>query len=146
MTTDNTGPKQLTPWQPGQSGNPSGRPKGSRNRTTLAAEALLDGEAEELTRKAIELAKGGDLAAIRICLDRILPTRKDRTITFALPTMETASDAANAVAAIVAAVAEGEVTPAEAVELSKLVENYSKTLVATDIEGRIAKLEKTMGK
>src|SRR4029077_7685570 len=58
MTTDNTAPKQLTPWHPGQSGNPSGRPKGSRNRTTLAAEALLDGEAEQLTRKAIELAKG----------------------------------------------------------------------------------------
>ena len=146
MPTDNTAPKQLTPWRPGQSGNPSGRPKGSRNRTTLAAEALLDGEAEQLTRKAIELAKGGDLAAIRICLDRILPARKDRTITFALPTMATASDAANAVAAIVAAVAEGEVTPAEAAELSRLVENYSKNLMATDIEERIATLEKTLGK
>jgi hypothetical protein len=54
-----------TTFKPGQSGNPAGKPRGSRNRTTLAVEALLDGEAETLTRKAIELAKAGDLAALR---------------------------------------------------------------------------------
>jgi Family of unknown function (DUF5681) len=53
------------PFEPGQSGNPAGNPKGTRNKTTLAVEALLDGEAETLTRKAIELAKAGDLAALR---------------------------------------------------------------------------------
>jgi hypothetical protein len=58
---------------------------GSRNRTTLAVEALLDGEAETLTRKAIELAKAGDLAALRVCLDRIAPPRKDRPVLFELP-------------------------------------------------------------
>jgi hypothetical protein len=58
-----------TTFKPGQSGNPAGKPRGSRNRTTLAVEALLDGEAETLTRKAIELAKAGDLAALRVCLD-----------------------------------------------------------------------------
>ena len=57
-------------------GNP-GRPKGARHKTTLAIEALLDGEAEALTRKAIELAKAGDLVALRLCLDRICPPRKD---------------------------------------------------------------------
>jgi Family of unknown function (DUF5681) len=64
---ENTAQKQQTgrPFEPGQSGNPAGRPKGSRNKATLAVEALLDGEAEEITRKAIELAKKGDLAAIR---------------------------------------------------------------------------------
>ena len=60
-----------TRFEPGQSGNPSGRPRGSRNATTLALEALLDGQAEALTQKAIDLALTGDMAALRLCLDRI---------------------------------------------------------------------------
>jgi Family of unknown function (DUF5681) len=63
MPTDNTAPKHLTPWRPGQSGNPSGRPKGARNKITLVVEALLDDEAETITRKAIEVAKSGDMTA-----------------------------------------------------------------------------------
>lgn len=84
---ENTAQKQQIgrPFEPGQSGNPAGRPKGSRNKATLAVEVLFDGEAEVITRKAIELAKNGDLAAIRLCLDRIAPPRKDRPVLFALP-------------------------------------------------------------
>src|SRR5580704_6937267 len=83
---ENTAGKQRgTPFKAGRSGNPAGKPKGSRNAATLAMEALLDGESEALTRKAIELAKGGDMAALRLCLDRILPPRKDRPVSFALP-------------------------------------------------------------
>jgi hypothetical protein len=69
--SDKTGKKQDTKFKPGESGNPDGRPRGSRNATTLALEALFDGEAEALTRKAIELAKTGDIPALRICLDRL---------------------------------------------------------------------------
>ena len=58
-------------WKKGQSGNPNGRAAGSRNRATLAIEALLEGEGEALTRKAIELAKAGDMTALRLCLDRL---------------------------------------------------------------------------
>ena len=77
MTPENTEAKQgVTQFRPGQSGNPNGRPKGSRNAATLALESLLDGEAEALTRKAVELALAGDIAALRLCLDRILPPRK----------------------------------------------------------------------
>ena len=61
----------------GLSGNPAGRPRGSRNRTTLAAQALLDGEAEALTRKAVDLALDGDIAALRLCLERIIPVRRE---------------------------------------------------------------------
>ena len=105
-----------TKFMPGQSGNPNGRPKGSRNKTTLAIEKLLDGEAEEITRKAIDLAKGGDMGAIRICLDRLAPPRKDRHIEFVLPKMQKASDASDASAALVEAVSVGELTPSEAGE------------------------------
>jgi len=83
MVPDDTAEKQGgRKFQPGQSGNPNGRPKGSRNVATLALESLLDGEAEALTRKAVELALTGDIAALRLCLDRILPPRKDRSVSF----------------------------------------------------------------
>jgi Family of unknown function (DUF5681) len=72
-------------FQPGQSGNPAGKPKGTRNRATMLAEQLLDGEAETMVRTAIQWAKKGNMAALRLCLDRILPVRHDRPVRFALP-------------------------------------------------------------
>jgi uncharacterized protein DUF5681 len=135
-----------TRFKPGHSGNPSGRPKGSRHKTTLAIEQLLDGEAEEITRKAIEKAKDGETAAIRICLDRLAPPRKDRHIEFSVPQMEKASDAAAALAAIIEAAATGELTPSEAGDLVKIIESYAPTLQASDFEERLERLESDKGK
>jgi Family of unknown function (DUF5681) len=128
-------------FQPGQSGNPFGRPPGARNKVTRAMEALLDGEAEDITRKAIELAKSGDHAAIRLCLDRLCPPQKDRPAPFDMPPMETAEDAVKAAAAIVNAVAIGELTPREAADLTKVVENFAKTIQIYDHERRLRTLE-----
>jgi hypothetical protein len=130
-----------TKFQPGQSGNPNGRPAGSRNRVTLAIEALLEGEGETITRKAIELAKAGDAPLIRLCLDRLAPARKDRHIAFALPKMETAADAVKAASVIADAVASGELTPSEAADLSGFVANYAKAIEITDLEARLQRLE-----
>src|SRR5262245_21723466 len=134
------------PFQPGQSGNPTGKPKGTRNKTTLAVETLLDGEAETLTRKAIELAKSGDLAALRICLVRIAPPRKDRPVLFELPPVSSAADAAKAAAALLEAVAVGDLTPAEASELGQLLEAYIKALEATEFAERLAQLERKINR
>src|SRR5215217_9236345 len=128
-------------FQKGQSGNPHGKPKGTRHRVTVAAETLLEGEAEAITRKAIELAKQGDGPALRLCMDRIYPARKDRPVRFALPPIERAADAVASHAALVGAVARGDLTPSEASELSKLVEGYVRAVEATDILDRLAKLE-----
>ena len=137
----NTGRKQGGRFQKGKSGNPSGRPPGSRNKTTLAVDALLDGEAETLTRKAIEKAKDGDIAALRLCLDRIAPVRKDRPVTFSFPLVASAADAAKASVALLAAVSAGEITPSEAVEIGRLLETYVRTLEITELEQRLNKLE-----
>ena len=91
------------PFEPGN----SGRTKGSRNKATLALEALLDGEAEALTRKAIEMALEGDTTAMRLVMDRIMPPRKDRPVLFALPKLETPADAVKATAALVEAADRG---------------------------------------
>src|SRR3981189_1247096 len=130
------------PFEPGQSGNAAGKAKGTRNKVTLAIEALLDGEAEALTRKSIELAKAGDMAALRLCMDRLAPPRKDRPVMFELPTITCAADAVKASAALFTAVAIGDLTPSEAAELGKLIEAYVRALEATDFAARLEHLER----
>ena len=121
-------------------GNP-GRPKGARHKATTAAMALLDGQAEALTQKAIETALAGDTVALRLCLDRIVPPRKDTPVSFALPQMETAQDAAKAAGAVLDAVALGDLTPIEAAQIMGLIETYRRTLETCDLEARVAALE-----
>lgn len=143
MASETTGQKQGGKLAKGQSGNPDGRPRGSRNATTLALEALLDGQATALTQKAIDLALTGDMTALRLCLDRILPPRKDRPVTFMLPPIESAQDASRTVSAVLAAVASGELTPADAGEISKLIEAFVKAFEVAELDVRIRKLEGT---
>jgi len=120
MSSENAGRKQGR-FAKGQSGNPRGRPKGARNSATLACEALLEGQAEALTQKAIEKGLEGDPTALRLCMDRICPPRKDRPVTFPLPPINTSMDAANAMSAVMNAVAAGQITPADAAEVSKVI-------------------------
>src|SRR5262249_30249825 len=118
------------PFRPGQSGNPAGRPKGARNRASLLLQALLEGEAEAVGRKLIELAKQGEGRALKACLDRLLPAQRDRPVCFDLPPIETVADLPKASAAILAAVADGEITPSEALKLAKLVDTHGRALRA----------------
>ena len=90
--------------------------------TTILFDELLKDNAKELIEKAIEMAKGGDGPALRLCIERLAPARKDRPVWFDLPEMKEAKDAVSASAAIVAGVASGELTPMEASELGKLIE------------------------
>jgi hypothetical protein len=129
------------PFERGKSGNPAGRPKGSRNKATSAVEELLDGEAEALTRKAIDKALEGDMAALRMCLDRLLPPRRDRLVTFELPTIESAGDALKASSAILAACAAGQLSMREAGEFMNLVSSHVRMHESNDLEARITALE-----
>ncbi len=92
-------------FQKGQSGNPAGRPRGSRNKTTVLMQNLLEGEAEEIARKAIEMAKAGDMAAIRVCMDRLASIRRKDPVAVELPPVDKARDSAAAVAAVISAMA-----------------------------------------
>jgi hypothetical protein len=135
MGAESTIPMQRgRPFRPGQSGNPAGRPKGARNRATVAAEALLEGEAEALTRKAIELALAGDVLALRLCLERIVPPRKERPIALPLPAINSGSDVPDAIATVLAAVGEGSVTPGEACTMMALIDAQRRALEAEAVE------------
>lgn len=121
-------------------GNP-GRPRGARHKATTAALARLDGQAEALTRKAIDAALTGDTVALRLCLDRIAPPRKDAPVSFTLPPMATAKDVATAAAVVLDAVALGDLTPNEAAQIIGLIETYRRTLETCELEARVAALE-----
>lgn len=118
-----------------------GRTPGSRNRTTLAVEALLEGEHEALTRKAVEMALAGDTTALRLCLDRIAPARRDAPVSFNLPAIRSVEDAVGASSALLAAVAAGDVTPDEAGRVMALLTAHKTLVEAGDLEARITALE-----
>jgi hypothetical protein len=130
------------PFEPGQSGNPSGRPKGSRNRVTQAVEMLIHGQAEALGAKAVEMALSGDASMLRALLSTIVPTRRDRTVEFELPKIETAGDARKASSAVLAACAAGELSPNEASEIMGLIATHVQAIDVAELEDRIAALEK----
>jgi hypothetical protein len=129
-----------TRGKPFERGNPGRRP-GSRNRATLAAEALLDREATAISRKAVELALNGDTTAIRLVLDRILPPRRERPIRFDLPLLKEPADAVSALAAITVGVSSGELTAGEAQQLAQVVDIFVRALEAGALEERLRALE-----
>ena len=119
----------------------SGKPKGSRNKATIAIESLLEGQAEALTQTAISKALDGDSMALRLCMDRIAPLPKDTTISFPLPRMENANDASKAAGSVLKAVSIGEITPIEGSRVMGLIDSFRRTLELTVIEHRIQALE-----
>jgi hypothetical protein len=129
------------PFPKGQSGNPGGRPRGSSNRATRAAEMLLDGEATALTRKAVELALAGDQAALRLCLDRTVAPRRERAVELALPPIRSADDILAAIKVVSGAVGRGAITPGEGFTLSQMIETFLRAIDASDFEGRLRQLE-----
>jgi hypothetical protein len=126
------------PFAPGN----SGRPRGARNKVTQAVEQLLEGEAEILTRKAIDLALAGDTVALKLCMDRLAPPRKDRPVRFDIPLTNSLQDVVQVADALIRAVADGAVTPAEAASAMAVLEGYRRLKETAELEARVAALEK----
>jgi hypothetical protein len=104
-------------------------------------EAIYNGEAKELTRKAIEMALGGDSAMMKICQDRLLPPLKTRLLRLQLPQLTTAADAVNALAAIAQALANGQVLPEAASALTETVQAFLRGIEVSALETRLSELE-----
>ena len=121
-------------------GNP-GRPQGARNRLTVFLESVLEGEAEALTRQAIDLASKGDIGALRLCLNRLIPARRDLPVQFDLPELVTLRDAERASSAVLAAVANGELTPGQGESVMRLLSAHRQMVETGDLARRLDALE-----
>jgi hypothetical protein len=133
--------KPLLRGRPFEKGN-GGRKPGSKNRTTLVADALLKGEEVELVRKAIELAKAGDTQMLKFLLDRLLP--KERSVRVELPEVDRSSDALDALAAVINAVGTGQISPSEATALASLVGAYARLISVAELEERLDNMEREL--
>jgi hypothetical protein len=127
-----------TRGRPFANGNP-GRKRGSKNRTTIVATALVDGEVEELVRKAVDLAKAGDVVMLKFLLGRVLP--RERAIKLDLPRMDFADDAVEALGSIMRAVSEGLISPSEGAALATLTNSYARAIDMADLVKRMDLLE-----
>jgi Family of unknown function (DUF5681) len=138
---EKSGKNQGTRFQKGQSGNPSGKPPGTRARVTQLAEKLLDDDRDAIVRAVIAAAKGGDPTAMRLCIERLIPVRKGRPVVFDLPPVKTAADIAGAVGELARAMAAGELTTDEASAAASVIEMHRRAIETTEIESRLQKLE-----
>lgn len=129
------------PFKPGQSGNPSGRRFGSRNKRTILADKLFDDGAGALTTAAIKFATEGDPAAMRVCMDRVSPKLRGRPLNFPLPELRTLADAIAAANAIVQGLAQGELSAEEFAALMRAVRDFTLLVAAIDFDRRLTRFE-----
>ena len=120
------------PFRPGQSGNPAGRPRGSRNKRTILAEKLLEDRVGEVTNAAIDLAKAGHPIGVRVCMDRVAPRLRHGPLDFALPELVTLADVPVAYNAIGQGLASSELDPEQAALLMKIVREFTLALAAVE--------------
>lgn len=146
MAGNAAGGQRGRPFQKGQSGNPAGNARGSRHRVTILAEKLLEDDAGAIVRAVVEAAKAGDPTAMRLCIERLVPVRKGRTIEFDLPPIETAAGVATAIGMIARQMASGELTPDEAGAIAAVIETQRRAIELVEFEERLRKLEAKMPK
>ncbi len=125
----------------GISGNPKGRPKGSRHKTTMMLQTLMEGDAAAIVQTVINQAKAGDMAAARVIIDRLIPPARERPVSLTLPDTSSAEGIAAAQNVILQAVADGELLPTEAATLAGIVEARRRAIETVELEQRIILLE-----
>jgi hypothetical protein len=121
----------------------AGRPPGARHRTTIAIEALMEGQWEGLTKTAVTMALRGDTTALRLCFDRIAPQRRGTSIDIPdFPVIKSAADVPGALAALIAAVASGLLTADEAKPLSEMFTAYVNAVDIVDTAAEVAEIKR----
>lgn len=144
---ENTERKQRgRPFTRGTSGNPSGRPRGSKHKALLALDTIGQEGAEAALRVVVQAARTGDMRAAEILLRRCWPERKGRPVALALPDTSTPEGINRGVAAVIAAVGSGTLSPEEAAAVASVLETQRKTIELTEVETRVRKLEQAIAR
>jgi hypothetical protein len=138
-------PEKKVRGRPFPPGNP-GRPRGAKNRTTRLIEQMIEGEAESLTRKLLDLALAGNPRSLQFALDRLLPKRNGRPVVLDLPPVKTMDDVVAAMAAVTTAVGAGDISAEEAAQLILVLEKSAKALEARDLIARMEAVETRLEK
>ena len=128
-------------FKKGESGNPKGKPKGARHKTTQLAYAMMEGGLEAILDQVVARAKAGDMLACRMIIDKIIPTQKDRTIAMELPAINNSAGVGLAQSEILQAVVDGSITPSEGERIASIVEARRRAIETVELEARIAELE-----
>jgi len=134
-------PVRGRPFVKGQSGNPAGKLPGTRNKATLLAESLLDDEAGPVMRSTIEAAKTGNALAQKVCVERIVPPRRERFVEFDMPPISTPADLAPAMGAVMAALAAGEITPGEAERITATALRWVHAIEVGDLAVQLQEMQ-----
>jgi len=137
--------KQHQGFKKGQSGNPAGRKAGSRNKASLIVEKLMAEDIEDITKNLVMMAKNGDMTAIKIVIDKLIPNKKSGQISFELPTIKTATDIAGGFSQILEQVSTGEISVADAKDVGSILESARKTYEIEELEKRIDELQLKLG-
>jgi len=133
------------PFQPGNKYG-RGRPPGSRNRVANAQQQTLEEHAETLTKKCVHLALQGNTTAMRLCMERLLPARRQRVLQFKLPAIKTMADVASASETVVRGVTCGLLTPGEGQAFTVMLDGRRRMIETQELELRIRALEESRGK
>lgn len=128
-------------FRPGQSGNPAGKPRGTRHRATQLAQKLMEGGIEDVVTAVLNAAKSGDIQAAKVIIDKLLPPVRERAVTIDLPDVTAATGVADAQAAVLHALADGAITPGEATAISSVIEARRRSLETVELEQRVTALE-----
>ena len=123
----------------------SGRRPGSRHKVTIMAQALIDGAADRVINKLIEMAESGDTAAAKAIVDRICPPRKVAPVQIDLPTIDSAESAKQAITIIIDAQAAGELTADEADGLLRSVRAWVDANAVSELEAKVNALTEALG-
>jgi hypothetical protein len=135
----------MAKFQKGESGNRKGRKHGSRNNATLAALAMLEGDLEAITQKCVEKAMEGDLMAIKLILDKVIPNAKERQLSVKLPKVEGAANLPVVLSVVLEMVGTGELTPGEAQTITGIIEATRKGIELAEIDKRLQAIEDKLG-
>jgi hypothetical protein len=128
------------PFQPGNKYS-RGRPRGSRNKAARVCQNTLESLAEPLTKKCLSLAFQGSPTALRLCMERLMPARRQRALHFKLPPTKNLVDVVAASESVLSGVVRGELTPAEGEALSGMLDGRRRMIETQELEQRIRALE-----